>query len=213
MDSALQIIQGDFGILPHSISFLALFKLITEIMFPSKNKFKNKGKKIIPQEMKRNHQDYGISLWKCSQLYHHHNMVCGQQQRDDRKLLTCQLENLLRRVNHQNRGKRKDQGDGMSTQASCWKLHWGNAERHRFIIQGFAPCLYWCRRPRFPGSGRSPGEGNGGPPQYSCLKNSVVGGTWWATVHGPQRVTHNCATNKHFHTRYSVSLVQYIPLA
>ena len=32
-----------------------------------------------------------------------------------------------------------------------------------------------------PGSGRSPGEGNGNPPQYSCLKNSVDRGTWQAT--------------------------------
>ena len=29
-----------------------------------------------------------------------------------------------------------------------------------------------------PGSGRSPGEGNGNPLQYSCLENSVDGGTW-----------------------------------
>ena len=35
-----------------------------------------------------------------------------------------------------------------------------------------------------PGSGRSPGEGNGNPLQYSCLKNSIDGGAWWATVHG-----------------------------
>ena len=35
-----------------------------------------------------------------------------------------------------------------------------------------------------PGSGRSPGEGNGNPLQYSCLENSMDGGTWWATVHG-----------------------------
>ena len=34
------------------------------------------------------------------------------------------------------------------------------------------------------GSGRSPGEGNGNPPQYSCLENSMDRGTWWATVHG-----------------------------
>ena len=34
------------------------------------------------------------------------------------------------------------------------------------------------------GSGRSPGEGNGNPLQYSCLENSMDGGTWWATVHG-----------------------------
>ena len=35
-----------------------------------------------------------------------------------------------------------------------------------------------------PGSGRSPGEGNGYPLQYSCLKNSIERGAWWATVHG-----------------------------
>ena len=35
-----------------------------------------------------------------------------------------------------------------------------------------------------PGSGRSPEEGNGNPLQYSCLKNYMVRGAWWATVHG-----------------------------
>ena len=35
-----------------------------------------------------------------------------------------------------------------------------------------------------PGSGRSPGEGNGNPLQYSCLENTMDGGAWWATVHG-----------------------------
>ena len=35
-----------------------------------------------------------------------------------------------------------------------------------------------------PGSGRSPGEGNGNPLQYSCLENPKDGGAWWATVHG-----------------------------
>ena len=34
-----------------------------------------------------------------------------------------------------------------------------------------------------PGSGRSPGEGNGNPPQYSCLRNPMVGGAWWAIVY------------------------------
>ena len=33
-----------------------------------------------------------------------------------------------------------------------------------------------------PGSRRSPGEGNGNPLQYSCLKNSMDRGAWWATV-------------------------------
>ena len=35
-----------------------------------------------------------------------------------------------------------------------------------------------------PGSGRSPGEGNGCPLQYSCLENRRDRGAWWATVHG-----------------------------
>ena len=34
------------------------------------------------------------------------------------------------------------------------------------------------------GSGRSPGEGNGCPLQYSYLENPMDGGAWWATVHG-----------------------------
>ena len=34
-----------------------------------------------------------------------------------------------------------------------------------------------------PGLGRSPGEGNGNPLQYSCLENYRDGGAWWATVH------------------------------
>ena len=35
-----------------------------------------------------------------------------------------------------------------------------------------------------PGSGRSAGEGNGNPFQYSCLGNPMDGGAWQATVHG-----------------------------
>ena len=38
---------------------------------------------------------------------------------------------------------------------------------------GFDPCL-----------GRSPGEGNGNPLQYSRLVNLMDGGAWWAEVHG-----------------------------
>ena len=34
------------------------------------------------------------------------------------------------------------------------------------------------------GSGRSPGEGNGTPLQYSRLENPMDGGAWWAAVHG-----------------------------
>ena len=33
------------------------------------------------------------------------------------------------------------------------------------------------------GSGRSPGERNGNPFQYSCLENTMDRGAWWAMVH------------------------------
>ena len=35
-----------------------------------------------------------------------------------------------------------------------------------------------------PGSKRSPEGGHGNPLQYSCLRNSMDRGAWWATVHG-----------------------------
>ena len=35
-----------------------------------------------------------------------------------------------------------------------------------------------------PGLGRSHGEENGNPLQYSCLENSIDKGAWWVTVHG-----------------------------
>ena len=42
-----------------------------------------------------------------------------------------------------------------------------------------------------PGSGRSPGEGNGNPLQYSCLENPMDRGAWRVVVHRVQRVGHN----------------------
>ena len=48
-----------------------------------------------------------------------------------------------------------------------------------------------------PGSGRSPGEGNGNPPQYSCLGNPMDRGAWRAIVHGVfQRVRHDLVTKQ-----------------
>ena len=64
-------------------------------------------------------------------------------------------------------------------------------------------CLQ-CRRPgSIPGSGRSPGNGNGYPLQYSCLENSMDRGAWWAIVHGLQGVGHNWATNTLYYTFYA----------
>ena len=47
-----------------------------------------------------------------------------------------------------------------------------------------------------PGSGRSPGEGNGNPLQYSCLKDPLDRDAWWATVPGISRVGHNLTTKQ-----------------
>ena len=38
-----------------------------------------------------------------------------------------------------------------------------------------------------PGLGKSPGEGNGNPLQYSCLEISMDRGAWWATFHGVEK--------------------------
>ena len=48
-----------------------------------------------------------------------------------------------------------------------------------------------------PGLGRSPGEGNGNPLQYSCLENPVDRGAWWATIY---RVTQSWTQLKRFST-------------
>ena len=45
-----------------------------------------------------------------------------------------------------------------------------------------------------PGLGRSPGEENGNPLQYSCLENPMDRGARQATVHGVTRVRHDLAT-------------------
>ena len=44
-----------------------------------------------------------------------------------------------------------------------------------------------------PGSGRSPGEGNGNTLQQSCLDNPMDRGAWWDTVRG---VEHNLVTKQ-----------------
>ena len=52
-----------------------------------------------------------------------------------------------------------------------------------------------------PGLGRSPGEGNGYPVQYSCLENSKDRGAWQATVHGVAKSQ----------TRLTVHSIAYCP--
>ena len=47
--------------------------------------------------------------------------------------------------------------------------------------------IYQCRRHSVPGLGRSPGEGNDNPLQYSCLENPMGRGAWRAIVHGVEK--------------------------
>ena len=53
-----------------------------------------------------------------------------------------------------------------------------------------------------PGSGRSPGEGNGNPLQYSCLENSLGRGAWLATVHEVAK-SQTWLRDRHFHYFFS----------
>ena len=71
-----------------------------------------------------------------------------------------------------------------------------NRRRPRDIPLGFpggsegkASARYAGDPGSIPGSGRSPGEGNGNPLQYSCLGNPLARGAWRATVHGAQSLT------------------------
>ena len=49
-----------------------------------------------------------------------------------------------------------------------------------------------------PGLGRSPGEGNGNPLQYSCLGNPMDGGAWWAIWGCTEMDTTEQLTFSHF---------------
>ena len=84
-----------------------------------------------------------------------------------------------------------------------WRVEVLNFDTFQFISIFFYESCFWCCPPRdslvadgkasacdvgdlgsIPGSGRSFGEGNGNPLRYSCLKKSMDGEAWWATVHG-----------------------------
>ena len=56
----------------------------------------------------------------------------------------------------------------------------------------------WRNLGSIPGLGRSPGDGNGNPLQYSCLENPMDRGAWWATVRGVAK-SQTQLSEKHFH--------------
>ena len=60
-----------------------------------------------------------------------------------------------------------------------------------------------------PGSGRSPGIGNGNPLQYSCLENSMDRGAWQATVHGAAESDTTEQLSAHAHTQAGIPDEKY----
>ena len=71
-----------------------------------------------------------------------------------------------------------------------------------------------------PGSGRSPGEGNGNPLQCSCLENPMDREAWWAAVHGVTKswtrlsnftFTFPFPTNSFIDTNINISLCLLTP--
>ena len=68
-------------------------------------------------------------------------------------------------------------------------MKWGNlTNRYRVFFPGGSEVKASARNAgdlgSIPGSGRSPGEGNGNPLQFFRLENPMDGGAWRATVHG-----------------------------
>ena len=53
-----------------------------------------------------------------------------------------------------------------------------------------------------PGSGRSPGGGNGNPLLYSCLENPMDGGAWRAAVHGVVKNRTQLGNRAHTHANW-----------
>ena len=80
----------------------------------------------------------------------------------------------------------------MSWTGNCKEVCKGSNSKHfrfcRALLQIAAIAAHCCRdigdEGSFPESGRSPGEGNGNPPQHSCMGNPMDKGTWWVTAHG-----------------------------
>ena len=84
------------------------------------------------------------------------------------------------------RGLRMDSG---MSQWGCWRdarIKLGSPERSGlpWWLSGKESACDAGDLGSIPGSGRSPGEGNGHPLQYSCLRHPMDRGAWRATVHG-----------------------------
>ena len=62
-----------------------------------------------------------------------------------------------------------------------------------------------------PGSGRSPGEGNGNPLQYSCLENPMDRGAWWVIKSQTRLSDFTFTFILHFHDTVQEAVIKTIP--
>ena len=60
-----------------------------------------------------------------------------------------------------------------------------------------------------PGSGRSPGERNSKPPQYSCLGNPMDRGAWQATVHEAEKSQIRLGDCVYIHAKLSYTVLSF----
>ena len=89
----------------------------------------------------------------------------------------------------------------------------GYHSRRASLVAQWSGIHLQCRRPgSIPRSGRSPGEVNGSPHQYSCLENSMDREACQTTVYRAQRVGHDWATNTHTPVLHSFLLLRSVPL-
>ena len=100
-------------------------------------------------------------------------MTLKVKERASKKALKLQ-SSFLTRTKKTSHNKLK----GFSLLISLFGIHFpGGSEGKEFACD--ARDQGWI-----PGLGRSPGEGNGNPLQYTCLENFMARGAWQVTVHG-----------------------------
>ena len=117
-------------------------------------------------------------------------------------LLYCSNKCILRTKESKCLESRKDCRSTLCRKTSMQREpgNHSSAEAHAFAAAVAAKQLAYLKRSdgkesacnagdlsSIPGSGRSLGEGNGNPLQYSCLKNSTEREVWWALVHGVKK--------------------------